>query len=80
MKFGSDDESDDDDDDDDNISNGPAVPTTTEELNRTRAHEPGQSVILRRPPSPFKPYSERTSEERQKIALVKLRGLYDGRQ
>ena len=81
MAFGSDDESDDDDednDDNDNISNGPAIPTTTEELNRTR--EPGRSVILRRPPSPFKPYSERTSEERQKIALVKLRGLYDGRQ
>jgi hypothetical protein len=54
MAFGSDDESDDDDednDDNDNISNGPAIPTTTEELNRTR--EPGRSVILRRPPSPF---------------------------
>ena len=41
--------------------------------------ELGQSVIQRRPQSPFQPYKNRSSEERQKLALVKLRSLYDGR-
>lgn len=46
---------------------------------KTTTREPGQSVIIRRPSSPFTPYHLRSSEERQKIALVKLRSLYDGR-
>jgi len=33
----------------------------------------------RRPPSPYQSYAEKTSAERQRIALVKLRSLYDGR-
>ena len=64
----------------------PEVTTTTDPIQQQqqqqqqqRQREPGQSIIVRRPMSPFMPYKKRTSEARQKLALTKLRSLYDGR-
>ena len=60
----------------------PATPSTaiSDTARSVRTYEPGSTVLPRRPTSPFTPFDQRTSEERQKIALVKLRSLYDGRQ
>jgi hypothetical protein len=72
LKFGSDEDDSDEEvpDQNNNIPTKPAI----------RTYEPGQSCIPRRPASPYVPYNKKTSAERQKIALVKLRALYDGRQ
>ena len=53
--------------------------TIQQQREQQQQREPGQSIIVRRPMSPFMPYKKRTSEERQKLALTKLRSLYDGR-
>ena len=75
------DDNDDNEQNEDNKDNILKLNATTEPKStiKLRKHEPGSTVIYRRPRSPHQTYSEKSSKERQKIALIKLRSLYDGR-